>query len=177
MIGFLHALRHNMGCSSMRTRMARMARDGLDRGEGCEQGSLEVQELAVNRERENHASVKAGCHCHCCFRAQPGRLLFLIFHTKIRGPRRSSASSSLAAEASQVCCCHIHGHHLEKNKVCIVFPRKNIMQPAESRSCTRVAAFTHARCAGNAHPAVQFIKLSWPAAYLLGAPARACAQR
>ena len=103
MIGFLHALRHNMGCSSMRTRMARMARDGLDRGEGCEQGSLEDEELAVNRERENHAAVKAGCHCHCCFRAQPGRLLFLFFHTKFRGPLRSCASSLAVAErASQV---------------------------------------------------------------------------
>ncbi len=50
MISFLHALRHNMGCGSMHTRMSR---DELDRGEGCEQGSLDVQELVANTEREN----------------------------------------------------------------------------------------------------------------------------
>jgi hypothetical protein len=35
-------------------------------------------------------------------------------------------------------------HHLKKSKVSIVFSRNNDMQPAETRSCTRVAAFTHA---------------------------------
>ena len=44
-----------MGCSGMHTRMAR---DELGRGEGCEQGSLEDEELAVNRERENHGRLR-----------------------------------------------------------------------------------------------------------------------
>ena len=42
--------------------------------------------------------------------------------------------------------------HLNKNTVCAMFPRKNIMQPADTRYCTRVAAFTHAEWAGYAHP-------------------------
>jgi hypothetical protein len=37
-------------------------------------------------------------------------------------------------------------HHLKKNKVCNMFPRKNNMQPAKTRSCTRrsIYALSHA---------------------------------
>jgi hypothetical protein len=111
-------------------------RDELDRGEGCEQGSLEDEELAVNRERENHGRLRlVATVTAVSVHNQEG--FYFNFFTQKLGDLSGPVLRPWRWQRGQA---KLLSHHLEKNKVCIMLPRKNIMQPSLLRSAHALAS-------------------------------------